>query len=151
MFPFYRRLTIFILIFASYASASIDTYHFNSNSDQERFITLTHELRCPQCQNQSIGDSNSPIANDLRAEVFRLLNDEKSDEEIIAFMVDRYGEYIHYRPQFNEKTAALWLFPILLFIMGLAFLLGTLRKHRISSLQPDNLVNNTPNNDKKAP
>jgi cytochrome c-type biogenesis protein CcmH len=79
------------LSIAGVAHAAIDTYEFAREADRERFRELTKELRCPKCQNQDIADSNAPIAADLRKEIFRMLGEGKDNQQIIDFMVDRYG------------------------------------------------------------
>jgi cytochrome c-type biogenesis protein CcmH len=75
------------------------------------FRELTKELRCPKCQNQDIADSNAPIAADLRKEIFRMLGEGKDNQQIIDFMVDRYGDFVRYKPALNAKTALLWFGP----------------------------------------
>lgn len=85
---------------------------------QERYRTLTKELRCMQCQNQSIADSPVGLAGDLRRQVRELLEAGRSDEEIRAYMRDRYGAFILFRPEFSWRTAWLWLAPGLLLAVG---------------------------------
>jgi cytochrome c-type biogenesis protein CcmH len=86
------------LSLAGVAQAAIDTYEFAKEGDRERFRELTKELRCPKCQNQDIADSNAPIAADLRKEIFRMLGEGKDNQQIIDFMVDRYGDFVRYKP-----------------------------------------------------
>lgn len=93
---------------------NFDVYPFVSPEEEARFERLTHELRCPKCQNQSIADSNAPIAQDLRQRTYELVNEGKSDDEIVAYLKERYGEFITYRPPFNFMTAALWAGPFVL-------------------------------------
>src|SRR5690606_30584825 len=90
------------------AQAAIDTYEFGSDSERARFRQLTEELRCPKCQNQNIADSNAPIATDLRREIFRMLEEGKSDDEIVDYLVDRYGDFVRYKPPVNARTLLLW-------------------------------------------
>lgn len=85
---------------------------------QARYLALTHELRCMQCQNESLADSPVDLAADLRREVRDLLLQGKSDEQVRAWMVARYGDFILFRPRFSPRTAWLWLAP------GVALLLG---------------------------
>jgi cytochrome c-type biogenesis protein CcmH len=99
------------LSLAGVAHAAIDTYEFAKEGDRERFRELTKELRCPKCQNQDIADSNAPIAADLRKEIFRMLGEGKDNQQIIDFMVDRYGDFVRYKPALNAKTALLWFGP----------------------------------------
>ena len=88
------------------AHAAIDTYEFQDEGARNRYRTLTEELRCPKCQNQNIADSDAPIAKDLRNEIHRMLGEGKSDDEIVDFLVARYGDFVHYKPPINERT---WL------------------------------------------
>jgi len=84
----------------------------------ERFRTLTGELRCLVCQNQSLVDSNAPLAQDLREEVVKLMASGRNDREIKSFLVDRYGEFVLYRPSLSPRNALLWLGPFLLLLVG---------------------------------
>ncbi|PTQ69846.1 cytochrome c-type biogenesis protein [Pseudomonas sp. GV071] len=93
------------------AQAAIDTYEFANDAERERFRQLTLELRCPKCQNQDIADSNAPIAADLRKEIYRMLGEGKSNEQIVDFMVDRYGEFVRYKPAVTARTLVLWYSP----------------------------------------
>jgi len=110
--------------------AAIDTYEFDDEQTRERFYLLSDELRCPKCQNQSLGDSNSPIATDLRREVYRLLNEGKTDRQIKDYLVARYGEYILYRPELSGHTLMLWLAPLLLLVIGLVVVLILVKRRR---------------------
>ena len=112
------------------ASAAIDTYEFTTDAQRERFFNLNLELRCPKCQNQSLADSNSPISEDLRAEVYRLIVEGKTDQQIKTYLVDRYGEYVLYRPTWSPMTYALWLLPILGVIIGLCVVVWIVRRSR---------------------
>jgi cytochrome c-type biogenesis protein CcmH len=97
---------------------AIDTTELPDPTLQSRYSALTHELRCMQCQNQSIADSPVGLASDLRAEVRDMLIAGKSDEQIRNFMVDRYGEFILFRPRFSPRNAWLWVLPALLIVLG---------------------------------
>ncbi len=130
-------LTLLTMIMLSPAFAVIDTYQFNDAEQQQRFFILTNELRCPKCQNQSIADSNAPIAQDLRREVHRLLLDGADDQKIIAFMLDRYGDFVLYRPRLDSKTAILWFGPFVLLMLGVISVLMIVRKHRAGNRQID--------------
>ena len=76
----------------------VDTYEFDSADKQKRALNLAHSLRCPQCQNQNLVDSNSPVAQDLRLEVYTMVDEGKSDDEIVDFMTSRYGDYVLNKP-----------------------------------------------------
>lgn len=98
--------------------AAIETYQFDSPEQEARFRQLGYELRCPKCQNQAIGDSDAEISGDLRAEVYRMLKDGATDDEIKEFMVARYGRYVLYNPPLDKHTLILWFGPAVLFILG---------------------------------
>ena len=91
--------------------AAIDTFEFADKQQSERFRKLTEELRCPKCQNQNIADSESPIALDMRAEIYQMLQQGKTNQEIEAFLVDRFGEFVRYRPPVTQSTLLLWYGP----------------------------------------
>ena len=91
---------------------------FQDAAEERRFNALVAELRCVMCQNQSLADSNAQIAHDLRREVFDLMRSGRTDDEIRSFLVDRYGEFVLYRPRFSGHTALLWLAPGLLLLVG---------------------------------
>ncbi|MBB6154262.1 cytochrome c-type biogenesis protein CcmH [Pseudomonas sp. JAI115] len=118
------------LSLAGVAHAAIDTYEFAKEGDRERFRELTKELRCPKCQNQDIADSNAPIAADLRKEIFRMLGEGKENQQIIDFMVDRYGDFVRYKPALNAKTALLWFGPAGLLFGGLVVIAVIVRRRR---------------------
>ncbi|AMR66971.1 cytochrome c-type biogenesis protein [Aquipseudomonas alcaligenes] len=100
------------------ARAAIDTYEFKDEVERERFRSLTEELRCPKCQNQNIADSNAPIATDLRREIYRMLDDGRSDKEIVDFLVMRYGDFVMYKPPLDSRTWLLWYGPFGLLGVG---------------------------------
>lgn len=100
------------------ARAAIDTYQFRDEVERERFRGLTEELRCPKCQNQNIADSNAPIATDLRREIFRMLEEGRSDKEIVDFLVMRYGDFVMYKPPLDSRTWLLWYGPFGLLGLG---------------------------------
>ncbi|WP_413491151.1 heme lyase NrfEFG subunit NrfF [Shewanella baltica] len=117
----------------------VDTYEFKTPEKQKRGLSLAHELRCPQCQNQNLIDSNSPVARDLRLEVFKMVDEGKGDDEIIEFMTSRYGEFVLYNPKMETKTYILWLGPIGLLLMGLVIGFIFIRKQRISGNVPNEI------------
>lgn len=118
------------LSMAGVAHAAIDTYEFAKDADRERFRELTKELRCPKCQNQDIADSNAPIAADLRKEIFRMLGEGKDNQQIIDFMVDRYGDFVRYKPALTTKTAVLWFGPAGLLLGGVLVIALIVRRRR---------------------
>ncbi|GIU20367.1 cytochrome c biogenesis protein [Shewanella sp. MBTL60-112-B2] len=110
----------------------VDTYEFKSVDNQKRALSLAHSLRCPQCQNQNLIDSNSPVAQDLRLEVYQMVDEGKADDEIVEFMTSRYGEFVLYKPRMEAKTYALWLGPIALLLFGGLIGFFFIRKQRIA-------------------
>jgi len=125
---------------AGMAHAAIDTYQFANDTDRERFHELTKELRCPKCQNQDIADSNAPIAADLRKEIFRMLGEGKDNQQIIDFMVDRYGDFVRYRPALTGKTALLWFGPAGLLLGGLVIIVVIVRRRRVQRSDSPNTL-----------
>ena len=91
---------------------------FQSAEQEERYKDLTLELRCLVCQNQNLADSDAPLAQQLRGEIFDMLQDGRSDEEITGFMVDRYGDFVLYRPPMQGNTLALWVMPLAILLIG---------------------------------
>lgn len=102
-------------------ASGVDTYEFRHPERQTRAQDLARALRCPQCQNQNLVESNSPIARDLRLEVYRWVDEGQSDEQVIARMTERFGDFVRYDPPFKRSTALLWGGPLLL--LGLALLI----------------------------
>jgi cytochrome c-type biogenesis protein CcmH len=119
-----RLLLLMVLSVCTFqAFAAIDTYEFVDDAARERFQHLTAELRCPKCQNQNLADSNSPIAEDLRREVYRMVEAGDTDETIVDFMVARYGEFVLYRPRLTGYTWVLWYGPFVLLGLGVIVVL----------------------------
>jgi cytochrome c-type biogenesis protein CcmH len=118
------------LSLSSVAYAAIDTYQFANDGERQRFRELTQELRCPKCQNQDIADSNAPIAADLRREIFRMLGEGKSNAQIVEFMVDRYGEFVRYKPALSSRTWLLWFGPAGLLLGGAVAIALIVRRRR---------------------
>ena len=100
---------------------------FQSETQEERFKDLTLELRCLVCQNQNLADSDAPLAQQLRGEIFDMLQEGKSDQEITGFMVDRYGDFVLYSPPIQGNTFALWALPVVLLLIGATGVFFTVR------------------------
>ncbi len=118
------------VIFAQPALAVIDVYEFEDEVQRKRYLSFIDELRCPKCQNQNLAGSDSPIAQDLRRELYRMLEEGKSDKEITDFMVARYGDYVLYKPQVKSNTYLLWGLPVGLFAVAWLVAALTIRKRR---------------------
>ena len=97
--------------------AAIDVYDFDSVQQEAQYRGLIEELRCPKCQNQNLAGSDAPIAQDLKQKTYDLVKDGRSDGEIRAYMQERYGDFISYKPPVRPSTRILWFFPPLLLII----------------------------------
>ena len=104
---------------------------------EKRLVAIASELRCLVCQNESLSGSNAELANDLRREIRTLIKDGKSDNEIMEFMVSRYGDFVRYRPPLKGSTLLLWFGPALLLIGGIGALILYLRRR-------NRAINDTP-------
>ncbi|WP_350305639.1 c-type cytochrome biogenesis protein CcmI [Photorhabdus viridis] len=109
------KLVVLLLIgiFTHSAWATIDTYPFKSVEQEQQFYELTKQLRCPKCQNNNIADSNSIIAEGMRTKVYELTIQGKSKQHIIDYMVERYGNFVTYKPPVTPVTLILWGSPLL--------------------------------------
>ncbi|WP_122563117.1 cytochrome c-type biogenesis protein [Pseudomonas viridiflava] len=112
------------------AHAAIAAYTFRDEAERARYAELTRELRCPKCQNQDIADSNAPIAADLRKEIYRMLGEGRSNQQIVDFMVDRYGDFVRYKPALTARTWLLWFGPAGLLLGGLVVMAVIVRRRR---------------------
>lgn len=115
------------------ALASIDVFEFSSEQKRAEYNALTKELRCPKCQNQDIADSNSPIAQDMRFQVHRLIEEGKSPATVVEFMVERFGDFVTYKPKIIPATYLLWFGPFMLVGLGLLVVLLLSSKRRKSN------------------
>ena len=113
---------------AAQAVRNTQPLEFRDRAEERRFHDLTVELRCVMCQNQSLADSDAPIAHDLRREVFNLMREGRSDAEIKAFLVERYGEFVLYRPRFGGNTLLLWLGPAVVLLGGIVIVAVVVRR-----------------------
>ena len=111
------------LLFSSVAFSAIDALNFTSPQQESDYHQLTQSLRCPQCQNNNIADSNATIAVDMRGKVFELLQEGKSKNDVVDYMVARYGNFVTYDPPMTASTLVLWIAPLLLVLLGVVFLL----------------------------
>jgi cytochrome c-type biogenesis protein CcmH len=136
-----RLLPFVVLVICAAASMrlafAVDPAELPDPVQQARYIALAHELRCMQCQNESIADSPVNLAGDLRREVREMIVAGKSDEEIRNFMVARYGEFILFRPRYSLRNAWLWLTPIVLLVIG-AIVAVRIVRQRATLVDQDN-------------
>ena len=113
-------LGVLMLMISGSALATIDVLQFKDEAQEQQFRQLTEELRCPKCQNNSIADSNSMIATDLRQKVYELMQQGNSKQQIIDYMVARYGNFVTYEPPVTAATLILWVGPALFVLIGAA-------------------------------
>lgn len=142
-----RCFAVICVLFLPWAYGAIDSYEFATAEQEQRFYELTNELRCPKCQNQSIADSNAPIAQDLRREVHRMVNEGADHQTVVDFMLARYGEFVLYKPQMSGKNLVLWLGPLVLLLIGFVVLMTIVRKAQNVSVVADDTL--TPLQQKK--
>jgi cytochrome c-type biogenesis protein CcmH len=109
-----KKLTVLfsLMFFVCVANATEDQITFKSEQQKSTYLELTAELRCPKCQNQNIADSNAVVAKDMRVKVKALLDEGQDKEQVIQYMINRYGQFAHYQPPLNIATSMLWLLPI---------------------------------------
>lgn len=124
-----RRLLLALALLAGApALAGIDAYEFRTPEQEQRYRALVEELRCPKCQNQNLAGSDALVARDLKDRTYRLVMAGKSDEEIRQHMVERYGDFITYRPPLRAGTLLLWAGPALLLLIVAAVLVWRVRR-----------------------
>ncbi|OOH88137.1 cytochrome c-type biogenesis protein CcmH [Pasteurellaceae bacterium 15-036681] len=116
------------IILSSFTFATIETQQFDNAKQESDYRALIQELRCPQCQNNNIADSNATIATDMRNKTLELLKQGKSKNEVVDYMVERYGNFVTYNPPITPATVLLWLMPILLIALGFIILLKRKKK-----------------------
>lgn len=111
---------------------TLASYEFDDPADKEAFRALIEEIRCLVCQNESLAGSNAELAQDLRQEVYDMFRAGKGKEEIVTFLVDRYGDFVLFRPPMKPSTYPLWYGPIILLLVATFFLFRALRKKKVS-------------------
>jgi cytochrome c-type biogenesis protein CcmH len=116
-------LNLLVIFFSSFVYASnADLYSFNSSQQAQQFKNMSEELRCLVCQNQNIADSNAPLAKDLRTQVYKMIMQGKSNEEIKNYLVARYGNFILFKPPVTQATYILWFWPLIALLIALALI-----------------------------
>lgn len=124
-----------VMIFSLTANAvSMTDFQFADETEEQHFKSLIAEIRCLVCQNQSLADSDASLATDLRREIFELMKAGKSDQEIIEFLVARYGDFVLYKPPLKPETYPLWFGPFVLLLAAGAALIITLRRRSRSEV-----------------
>lgn len=122
-------LLIMLMGMAS-VNAAVEVHKFDTEQQQQQYKKMIDELRCLVCQNQNLADSNAELALDLRNKVARMIQQGKTDQEIIDYMVARYGDFVLYRPPFKAQTLLLWLGPFIILGVGFVVLISYVRKQK---------------------
>ncbi|EHK5438215.1 cytochrome c-type biogenesis protein CcmH [Aeromonas hydrophila] len=122
------------------ALAAIDVYTFDSDAQEQTFRELTKELRCPKCQNQDIADSNAGLAKDLRDKTYQMVREGKDKQEVVDYMVARYGNFILYNPPLMASTLILWLGPLLVIVIGVVMVVVRSRRRPAAATPADSAL-----------
>lgn len=124
-----KLLSIFLFtLISAQVYAAIDNFTFADPKQEQLFYDLSKQLRCPKCQNQNIADSNSQLAKDLRRKTYELVKQGKSEQQVIDYMVARFGNFVSYDPPLTPATIFLWLGPLAFVLFGFYFLLTQIIK-----------------------
>jgi cytochrome c-type biogenesis protein CcmH len=125
---YFIHFVIGLLLIQTPFAESIEVSDFENAKQESRYTQLIENIRCPVCQGQSIGGSNSSLAKDLREKVREMILDSQSDSDIYSFMVERYGEFVVYKPPVSPKTYLLWFAPLLVLLLSLLYLFRSTRQ-----------------------
>lgn len=134
-----------LLVLFSIALSAEDVLQFDSEQQRKLYQQLTAELRCPQCQNQNIADSHAIVAVDMRQKTYQLVREGKDRDQVLDYMINRYGDFVHYLPPVNRYTLWLWLLPLLVLLALLAT--GVYRRSKQQSIGQNEQQNNTAQRD----
>ena len=136
---YFIQFVLALLLIQGALAESIEAKDFETRDQENRYTVLIENIRCPVCQGQSIGGSNSSLASDLREQVRTMILDNKSDKDIYLFMVERYGDFVNFKPPINSKTYLLWFAPLLLLFLCFIYLYRITRSKNtyLSSLDND--------------
>ena len=118
-----------------------EVLQFDNDAQRDLYQQLTAELRCPQCQNQNIADSHAVVAVDMREKTYQLIREGKDRQQVLDYMITRYGDFVHYLPPVNRYTLWLWLLPLLM-LLGL-IAVGVFRRAQQSKQVPQDIAGNT--------
>lgn len=134
-----KYAAIAFLICGANAWAGADLLRFDNPEHERRYQTLIKELRCLVCQNQNLADSNADLATDLREKVYQMIQAGSSDDDIVDYMVDRYGDFVLYRPPVNTATILLWAGPFLILCIAVLGVITFIRRRNVTgtTLDPD--------------
>lgn len=128
-----RLIALCLLLCSCALLAGQEILPFEDDAKRQLYQELVQQLRCPQCQNQNIADSNAVVSIDMRNKTYELVQQGHSKQEVIDFMVDRYGNFVHYSPPLNPLTLLLWVLPVLMLVLMLWYML---RRRQIAQTAP---------------
>jgi len=128
-------LAIFLLLQANASFAKVETFQFATPQMEEDYLVLSQQLRCLVCQNQNLADSNAELAQDLRLQVYEKLQAGSSRQQIVDYMVARYGDFVMYKPPVKSTTYLLWFGPLLLFVLAFIIVFVFMRKQQKESVE----------------
>jgi cytochrome c-type biogenesis protein CcmH len=134
---YFIQFTLLLLLIQVVSAQSIDAKEFLTVEQEQRYQNLIDEIRCPVCQGQSIGGSNASLALDLRQKVQQLIVSGKTDDEIHAFMVERFGDFVVFKPPVKISTYALWFAPFVFFLVGLVALFRSTKSKVIKTSEEE--------------
>lgn len=126
-----------IMVMSFQLQAVIETYEFETAEQEQLYTEIINELRCPKCQNQTIAESNAGLSEDLRYIVYQKVSANKNKREILAYMQERYGDFVLYDPPVKPSNYFLWFAPIIVFIIILAAVFARVGRRKVSSEQPE--------------
>jgi cytochrome c-type biogenesis protein CcmH len=127
---YFIQFALLLLLIQGAFGESIDVKDFENSTQESRYIDLIDNIRCPVCQGQSIGGSNSGLAKDLREQVRKMILNDKSDDDIYLFMIERYGDFVIFKPPINWKTYLLWFTPLIFLVLCFIYLIRIISKKR---------------------
>jgi len=127
---YFIQFALLLLLIQGAFAESIEVKDFENSSQESRYLDLIDNIRCPVCQGQSIGGSNSGLAKDLREQVRKMILNDKSDNDIHIFLTERYGDFVIFKPPINLKTYLLWFTPLIFLVLCFIYLIRIISKKR---------------------
>ena len=127
---YFIQFALLLLLIQGAFAESIEVKDFENSSQESRYLDLIDNIRCPVCQGQSIGGSNSDLAKDLREQVRKMILNDKSDNDVYLFMIERYGDFVIFKPPINLKTYLLWFTPLIFLVLCFIYLIRITSKKR---------------------
>ena len=132
---YFIQFALLLLLIQGAFAESIEVKDFENSSQESRYLDLIDNIRCPVCQGQSIGGSNSGLAKDLREQVRQMILNDKPDNDIHLFLTERYGDFVIFKPPINLKTYLLWFTPLIFLVLCFIYLIRIISKKRDFSVK----------------